>query len=755
MSAAHTPHALFPLLLSAVLCGQTDAGDGLGREIVLEHAGRPPLQATFVLPAGAGPHPAALLVSPAGEHPRDELRRGGRHLRELARALARGGVASLRVDNPGVGGSRSGAVPAWTWQTTTADQAALLGQHLAWLAGRSEVDANRVGVVAHGDGTVPAARMIAARAPAFAVLLSPAGIRPVEALARSQAGKLPGDVPDQRREEIAGMLQAALEKLVADGPTPAAVAALAPCFAAMGAPAEEAEAMAARFAESNGQPWHRDYLGHRPRELFRAIESPVLAVFAQDDGRMDGEAAARAAEDAFRSAGAFNAGVVRLDAGGHFLEPDDGEAVLRSEVAGLVLRCITDATGWLPEVALPGAPAPAGCLVLDDVTVVDVAAGALLRGRTVVVRDGAIAAVGPRDGAVLPDGAQVVAGRGRFVIPGLWDAHVHLTLWGRDALPRAVAHGVTTVRDMGGDAQELLRWRDAAARGELLGPRLLLAGPFVDGDKPNAQYRRIVRDASEVAALVEEIHGLGVDFVKVHSRLPPAALPAVVEAARARGLLVCGHPPVGVTPLQASELGMASIEHADSFFSAPVRADPPAAAGWPQARAFWQTEAGAAALAAIAGNGTVVVPTLVTVATGAERLGGVFGAVLPWTREITRALHEAAVPLCAGTDFARRSIGIEPGASLHRELGLLVAAGLTPADALRAATLVPARMMGCDGERGSVAVGRQADLVLLREDPLADIANTSTIDAVVLRGAWLPRELLDAALARAREVRGE
>ena len=136
----------------------------------------------------------------------------------------------------------------------------------------------------------------------------------------------------------------------------------------------------------------------------------------------------------------------------------------------------------------------------------------------------------------------------------------------------------------------------------------------------------------------------------------------------------------------------------------------------------------------IAANDTVVVPSLVIIESVATRLGGVAETIAPWTREITRSIHAAGIPIAAGTDTARRLIGVAPGDALHHELELLVACGLSPLEALQAATLVPARRFGGDPMGGVIAVGQPADLVLLRGNPLEEIGKTRSIDSVVVRG---------------------
>ncbi len=728
-------------------------------EVRVEHGPHSPAFAgTLTLPARPGPHPAVILVSPAGEHPRDELRRGGKHLADLAARLAKYGIASLRVDNRGVGGSKNDTWPTWSWSVSIEDLTKDLAGHFAWLRERPEIDRHRVGLLAHGDGTVPTARFAAglvrgARRPAFVILLSPSGARGFEDLARRQVARLPKDTPDSQREKLRGQLQSALEKIVNEGASKDATTAIGECFVAMGLPKLQASDQAAAFAKNFGQRWYRDFLGYRPRGVFRSIEVPVLVYLAKDDDRVDAVASAKTIESEFLSALAINAKVSRIAGGGHFLEPGDGRKVLREEVVRAVRHFVSDATGFLLANDLPAGVAAPPALVISDVTIVDVTAGKLQPGKTVIVRGGSIAEIAAMRPRVLPDGAKEIDGKGRYLIPGLWDCHVHISMWGPDAYARLVAHGVTTVRDMGGDLRELLAAKKRIATGEILGPRMLLAGPFLDGEKPNDIYRRFVLKPENVEATVNELSAAGVDFFKVHSRLPIDVMRELARVAGKRKIWFGGHTPAGITPLEASDLGMRSIEHADSFFLAMARAKNTPAPGWPQARAWWRGKDGVAAMRRIAENGTVVVPTLNIVAQIADGMGGMFKTVAPWTRDITRALHGAGVPLATGTDFARRVIGIEPGISLHNELEQLVSAGLSTSEALRAATQTPSRRFGGNEKGGVVAVGQAADMVLLHRDPLADVRNVRAIAGVVMRGAWLPRDRLDALLAWAKSAR--
>lgn len=413
------------------------------------------------------------------------------------------------------------------------------------------------------------------------------------------------------------------------------------------------------------------------------------------------------------------------------------------------------------------APSPSGeLLAISDVWLWD---GRSAEGRpatTVVVRDGRIAAVGPSSEIAIPDGAEVVDGESRYLIPGLWDMHVH-ALWEEGVpevfLPLFVAHGVTGVRDMGGTLDILAEARRALEAGELLAPRLVVSGMIVDGPQPvHPEVSLAVETREQGRAAVIELADAGVDFVKVYTLLPRAGFEGVVEAAAERALPVAGHVPAEVGPIEAARAGMVTVEHGMSELSGFCGAEEPEACE-PIFEAFrrygtWQDPVLAIerkwskqematdprlrympqALLEYWFDGEP--PDLSSLASAPPP------APLPeaeiW---VARALYRAGLPILAGTDA-----GVPfslPGWSLHEELELLVEAGLTPAEALAAATRGPAEALGRLDELGTVEPGKRADLVLLRDDPLQDIRNTREIEAVVLDGRLLGREDLERILA--------
>jgi imidazolonepropionase-like amidohydrolase len=467
-------------------------------------------------------------------------------------------------------------------------------------------------------------------------------------------------------------------------------------------------------------------------------------------------------------------------------------------------RTVTLATGALLAIArspataqaVPQPARDAPPLAITRVAVIDVARGRRVPDQTVLVRGTRVVQVGPSGRVRVPAGARVVDGRGRFLLPGLWDMHVHLSEIPERYLPLLLAHGVTGARDMhqplGLDSLRL--WRREIAAGERVGPRLVFAGPLVDGAGSRWPGAAIVRTPEDGRRVVDSLRAAGADFVKVYNLLRPEVYAAIVARAREVGLPVAGHAPQLVGLAAASDAGQRSLEHLPpddnrlecSPRGAELRAErgialqrPPAA--WTEALAVSQDPARCAAFhARLARNGTWVVPTLVNdamrqlpalararsarwrwvpdsvrarfdsltrdAAAGDTVLRA--NARMRWGLETLPQLRAAGVRLLAGTDCTTARVNV-CGPALHDELALLVAHGLTPAEALRAATLDPARFLGAADSLGTVAAGRVADLVLLDADPLADVRHAARVRAVVANGRLFERAALDALLEAA------
>lgn len=398
-------------------------------------------------------------------------------------------------------------------------------------------------------------------------------------------------------------------------------------------------------------------------------------------------------------------------------------------------------------------------------------------GMTVTIRDGRFASV-ERNGPV-PRGARVIDGRGMFLIPGLWDMHVHFTLASDLAAPLMLASGVTGARDMGGDLAVVDWLRARIERGDVEGPRIWRAGPFVDGSKPGTANRLVIASAGDAVQAVRLLKDHGVDFIKVHNGTPREPYFALLEEAARIGMRVAGHIPLDVDPAQAIASGHDSVEHIVSLFEGPVAQKVRRGATEEQAIAEF-TDADARSLARrMAARGVWFDPTLVAywrrsfrsepsirddprqryLAASLTREWKNAGPpddpavrarlAAGWKRfrEIARIFHNEGVRMLAGTDTGARLV--LPGCDLHEELRILVEeAGLTPLQAIQAATRNSAESVGRLHDLGTIEAGKLADLVMLEDNPLEDIRATRSVAAVIAAGRVYTRAHLDALLAR-------
>jgi imidazolonepropionase-like amidohydrolase len=419
---------------------------------------------------------------------------------------------------------------------------------------------------------------------------------------------------------------------------------------------------------------------------------------------------------------------------------------------------------------LAPAPVPAQITAFTAVTVIDPATGTSRSDQTVVVQGNRISAAGPHTTTAVPAGATLVDGRGKFLIPGLWDMHVHTDApGGREVLPLYVLNGVTGVRDMAGTWDQLTRWRREIRDGSLLGPRIVASGPYLEGgDVPIPHL--LARTPEEARAAVDSLVALGVDFIKLHSQFKREVFFAAARRARERGIPFTGHIPRSITAIEASDSGQRSLEHLLQIPSPCTAAESLSLAPRFQVQSVLNrctsSDVGPV-FARLAANGTWVVPTLVAayeVAHWPKRdlPGDAWARYLPDTLRryvaqifpmpgdvpagadvvgealfakrvaLVGQLLRAGVAVMPGTDAPLRNS--PPGFGLHLELELFVRGGMTPAAALRAATYEPARYFSALDSLGSVAMGKVADLVLLDADPRVDIRNARLVTAVVANG---------------------
>ena len=425
-------------------------------------------------------------------------------------------------------------------------------------------------------------------------------------------------------------------------------------------------------------------------------------------------------------------------------------------------------------------------LAITEVTVVDGTGDGSRPHMTVVVSGGRIIAVDPVARTLIPPQATVIDGRGKFLIPGLWDMHVHLAKAGASSPGLFVANGVTSVRDMGGDFAVVRRWRDEIAAGVRVGPRIRTAGPILENAErvrrmkargtvePVDRFRAPVADTDDAQRVVDSVARLGADFVKVRTATSPAVYAAIASSARRSGLTLAAHG--DIVPLEDMlRAGQRSIEHA--ILPSLQKRDSSTRAGL---------------IRELAKARVAIVPTmvnyyqwLVVAPADARRvvedsLGRIDARRLyvkgylldDWREQVAergslkdalirrlylprvyrgvlrdlREMHRAGVRILPGTD-----VGVAlmyPGFSLRDELGYFVdTIGMTPLEALRSATRFAAEFSGMADSLGTVEVGKVADLVLLDADPLVDIRRVGRIHAVIVRGRLLDRSRLDELLS--------
>jgi imidazolonepropionase-like amidohydrolase len=360
---------------------------------------------------------------------------------------------------------------------------------------------------------------------------------------------------------------------------------------------------------------------------------------------------------------------------------------------------------------------------------------------TVLVRDGLITAVGQRQAVPIAAGVKSIDVRGKTIVPGLWDMHAHVALpeWG----PQYLGVGVTTVRDMGGEKSFLIALREAIRSGRVLGPQLLLAG-LVDGSGPDA-FGAVYADTPEQGrAVVDAYHAAGFQQMKLYTLIQPGVAGAIIRRAHELGMTVTGHVPRAMTLESMVDSGADNVAHLpirvdqiQMLVAKHIVVDPTVSWGELLGRSS-QTPL-VAFQPGFSGAPWPLRSSYGSVRNAADSAAA--NRTLRAQLALIRAMHDAGVTIVAGTDYGL------PGFSLLRELELYVEAGFTPLEAIRAATAVPADVMGLSGEAGTIEAGKRADLVVLDGDPTADIHQLRNGRWVVARGRMFE-------MARLRGVAG-
>jgi imidazolonepropionase-like amidohydrolase len=427
-----------------------------------------------------------------------------------------------------------------------------------------------------------------------------------------------------------------------------------------------------------------------------------------------------------------------------------------SSTSFFLKRAVEDGIERLTQLANELSPKSTAPLALVGGTLIDGTGKPATPNAVVVIEGDRIVAVGPRATIKIPDGAKIVDVTGKFLLPGLWDMHAHL--YQTEFGPTYLAAGITTARDVGNDTETGTSLRDAAKEKRGLGPRMLLAG-YIDGKNEGHSFDVQVETPEEARAAVQRYKDAGYEQLKIRNNVKPDTLKVICAEAHRLGMTVTGHVPDGMNALQAVEAGMDQLNHINyvltGFFPRRKRDSPPVQINLNAPNVI-------NALKVFKEHGTVIDPTDAVIelmlrpmnvpieafepgvskvpaeltvqinmkgqpgdqADQVEGLRMVFDVLL----KITGALQRAGVPVVAGTD-----VGV-PGHTLHRELELYVKAGLTPLEAIQAATIVPARVMKVDSEVGTIEVGKRADLILVDANPLDNISNIRKTRFVVAQG---------------------
>jgi imidazolonepropionase-like amidohydrolase len=448
-------------------------------------------------------------------------------------------------------------------------------------------------------------------------------------------------------------------------------------------------------------------------------------------------------------------------------------------------------------------------LAITHVNVIDMTGAVPALDQTVLIDKEKIIALGPSSSIAVPARASILNARGKFLIPGLSDMHVHLTGAGEPSgsreffLPLLIANGITSVRDMGGYLDFLIPLRREIDEGKRIGPRIVFAGPYLDGNPPSFQPSLVVVTRKQAPLAIRSLVEKGVDFVKVQSQLSREAYFAIAQTCRAEHRTFSGHVPDRVTAWEASDAGQRSIEHltcelracstneADLMSKQFRVLTKKATTAQSKARQLaWQREVldtyseqkATELVKKFREQRTWQTPTLILLRNDAfpssdlnltsdpnakyvpakfmenwrksfeRQMKNISGeelflraAMLEKSLGLVGVMQKGGVKILAGTDSAAPYV--VPGFSLHEELALLVKAGLTPMEALQTATKNAAEFLGHPDSRGTIAVGKDADLVLLDANPLDEIRNTQKIRSVILRGKLLDRAALIQLLA--------
>ncbi len=418
------------------------------------------------------------------------------------------------------------------------------------------------------------------------------------------------------------------------------------------------------------------------------------------------------------------------------------------------------------------------CLI-TNVNVIDVNTGKILKNKTIAIDNNRITAIYDKE-IVGSDSTIVINGKGKYLIPGLWDMHAHYKLGHVDMDPLLMANGITGIREMWDDTPEFVKVPQKTQPEGLVSPDVYLSGDLIDGNPPNFSGSLVVTTPEEAVDAVQKQIDKKVDFIKVYSNLSEECFLAIAKEAKKMNTPFAGHIPNRVSIYTAIEAGMASSEHLYGFLNACSSVDT-------SNEALISTFSGSrfdSLCTVLAKSSMWICPTLTvhrsmsslndSIFINDNRIDYIPGFVLelwnqmmmPYTKSeidnfansnrarylfelnLIGKMNEKGVKFIAGTDFPNPYVF--PGFSLHDELSLMVKGGMPALDALRSATINPAIFMKKTADFGSVEVGKIASLILLNKNPLENIENTKSIETVIIRGIVYNRKALDLMLEQAK-----
>lgn len=431
-------------------------------------------------------------------------------------------------------------------------------------------------------------------------------------------------------------------------------------------------------------------------------------------------------------------------------------------------------------------------LILTDVSIVDVENGKVIQNQLIAISGNKILVTDDASNLGNYRSEQIISLNGKYVMPGLWDNHIHfrggneLIEANQNLLPLLLAFGITTVRDGGGDITTAIQnWNDLVRKDELDGPKIFTPGPKLDGSRPAWEGSISVTNQNEAESALDSLKVVKADFVKIYDgNLTKEAFYQIIKEAESRGLKTTGHMPLSADLFRAVELGLDGTEH----LYYPLKETSPIADSLTEAGAgygmitplmnTYDSELALKAYKQLGESGFYVTPTLHIGKTLAELLitdhseDSLLNYISPdiietyqrrlnsakrgghsytqtrslWVTSFSnmvKPMYDSGINILAGSDSGPYNSFTYPGQSLHKELELLVNAGLTPQEALITSVINGPKFFGLENQYGSIESGKMADLLILEQNPLEDITNTSTIYNVVAGGKWYSKKALN------------